>query len=108
MKSKDVAAKAQKLIQENYTDSNFNVGALARMMGFHEVYIRKVFREHVGTSPCKVINACRMEKARELIREGRLPVAAVGKAAGIPDASYFCKTYKAYYGITPKKDQKSE
>ena len=56
-----------------------------------------------GESPVEVIRCCRMEHARTLLTTGNDSVAIVAQAVGIPDAAYFTKCYKSYFGVIPSK-----
>ena len=44
----------------------------------------------------------RLEKAREMLLDGYDQIARVAAAVGIPNATYFTKCYKAYFGDYPK------
>ena len=102
-----VALKAKEKIEQNYTNPDFSVRELAGLMEFHEVYIRKVFAKHIQKSPNAVIKEVRMLKARELMQAGST-VQAAADAVGIPDASYFCKCYKKFFGYPPSKENLQE
>ena len=56
-----------------------------------------------GESPVEVIRNTRLEHARQLLMSSFVSVADVAREVGIPDATYFSKCYKSYFGVMPSK-----
>ena len=48
------------------------------------------------------IEAVRMEKAKQLLRDGRLSVSEAALHTGYSDPNYFSKVFKRYTGLSPK------
>jgi AraC-like DNA-binding protein len=62
-----------------------------------------LFKESMGTSPERFLTQVRLEKAKELLRTEFLTVKEVMNRVGMSDASYFARSFKAAYGVTPVK-----
>ncbi len=83
---------------------------VASRVNLAPAYVSYIFKKETGKSLIKYITDVRMEKAGELLKEGRLKIAQVAKACGYENPSYFNRTFKNYYGVTPRqfKEGKSE
>jgi len=57
----------------------------------------------MGTSPERFLTQVRLEKAKQLLETEFLTVKEVMNQVGMSDASYFTRTFKAAYGVTPAK-----
>ena len=55
----------------------------------------------MGTSPNDYLRKCRMERAAELLNNSESTVSEVCVQVGIPDAQYFSRVFKAYFGVSP-------
>ncbi len=62
-----------------------------------------LFKESMGTSPERYLTKVRLEKARQLLETEFLTVKEVMNRVGIADASYFARSFKSAYGVTPGK-----
>ena len=45
----------------------------------------------------------RVERARELIREGRMSMTAIAAATGFSSVHYFSRTFRALVGMSPRE-----
>ncbi len=63
--------------------------------------ISRLFRQHHGLSFQAYLQRLRLEKAAELLRATRLPIARIAKRAGYRDASRFGQQFKRMSEATP-------
>ena len=58
---------------------------------------------------CYVSDSGDMERAAELLRNSELPIADICSQVGMPDAQYFSRVFKSYFGTPPStyREQKS-
>jgi AraC-like DNA-binding protein len=84
--------RRQLVIRDLATAVNLSSGRLAHL-----------FKSEVGVSPQRYLNNLRMEKAKELLENGLLSGKEIAAEVGIPNASRFCRSFKARYGTTPKE-----
>jgi AraC-like DNA-binding protein len=73
---------------------------LAQTLGYHRTHLSKMFKQHTGLSPMQFLLKIRMERARLLLSEP-LTVEQVAASVGFPDALYFSKQFKKWYGQAP-------
>ena len=67
---------------------------------------RTLFHKQYGISPVKYRNQLRIERARELLRDGELTVAEVAYASGFENVGYFCRYYRKITGEAPGNTKK--
>ena len=89
-------------IRENAGDdiSNTEIGAI---FGYHPFYISKVLKDRKGTTLRQYIIAYRLKLAKKLLDESAKSVNEISEECGFNDPSYFTKTFKNAFGMTPKE-----
>lgn len=93
--------KLKNVINERMSDEKFNVEVLSDVMCMSRAQLYRKCKALVGESPVELIRNSRLVKAQELLISSSIPVSDVAKMVGIPDASYFTKCYKTYFGVLP-------
>ena len=90
-----------KYIRDNAGDdiSNTEIGAI---FGYHPFYISKILKDRKGTTLRQYIIAYRLKLAKKLLSESAKSVNEVSEECGFNDPSYFTKTFKSAFGMTPK------
>ena len=91
------------MLVENNIRRQLAIGDLAAAVNLSSGRLAHLFKSEVGVSPQRYLNDIRMEKAKELLENGVLSGKEIAALVGIPNASRFCRTFKARYGITPKE-----
>ena len=89
-------------IRDNIHDeiSNTELGAI---FGYHPFYISKVLKDKKGITLHQYVIAYRIKYAKSLLRYTDRSIQDIADATGFTDASYFTKSFKAQFGITPKE-----
>ena len=89
-------------IRDNAGDdiSNTEIGAI---FGYHPFYVSKVLKDRKGTTLRQYIIAYRLKFAKKLLDESAKSVNEVAEECGFNDPSYFTKTFKNAFGMTPKE-----
>ena len=89
-------------IRDNAGDdiSNTEIGAI---FGYHPFYISKVLKDRKGTTLRQYIIAYRLKLAKKLLEESGKSVNEIAEECGFNDPSYFTKTFKNSFGMTPKE-----
>jgi two-component system response regulator YesN len=89
-------------IRENVAEeiSNTEIGAI---FGYHPFYISRVLKERKGMTLRQYIIAYRLKQAKRLLELTDRSAAEIAEECGFTDASYFAKTFKASFGMTPKE-----
>ncbi len=90
-------------LQENYFDF-ISMETLAREKYYmNPKYFSKVFKEHTGQTFSKYLTQIRMENAQRYLEESTYTVSQVAIMCGYNSVSNFIRTFKNYYGETPKQ-----
>ena len=77
------------------------VTTIARHANTTERTLIRHFRAITGTTPIKWLNAQRIQRARELLETGTLPVEEVGEASGLGTPANFRRHFTLATGVTP-------
>lgn len=97
----------QDYINKNYS-SALSVEMLASQVYLTPDYLSRLFKKSTKKSLSQYIRQVRMEKASELLRTTTLKVIDVGIEVGYPNYSYFCQSFREYYGKSPEKYRREE
>lgn len=81
--------------------SDLSLATLAKAIGFSPAQFSRLFSNTFGISPHRYVLARRIEKARELIEAGELPLAVVSCACGFSSQSHMTNVFKRVQGISP-------
>ena len=93
--------KLERLVNTRMRNPNLNIDVIAAQFGMGRTNFYRKVRELMGMSPNDYLRKCRMERAAELLRTTVLPVADVCAQVGMPDAQYFSRVFKSYFGMPP-------
>jgi len=75
--------------------------SLAQELKIHPVYLGQLFHQETGSTFTEYFNRYRVEKAKQLLVEGRHKVHEIARMVGYPDTRYFYKKFKKYVGVSP-------
>lgn len=94
-------AAALTYIREHYSEP-VTVNDMAEKVNLSPSSFSHLFREVTGSSPYQFLKEIRLDRARELLLEGRLSVTDVSRAVGYSSASHFIKEFASRFGTTPR------
>ena len=88
-------------IMENCSDeiSNTEIGAI---FGYHPFYVSTVLKEAKGQTLRQYIIFYRLKAAKRLLELTAKSINEIAEETGFTDASYFTKTFRSTFGMTPK------
>lgn len=89
-------------IYANY-DKELSVDMLAEQVYLAPSYLSHIFKKETGQNLSKFIKSLRMEKAKEMLMESHLKIINISYAVGYPNVSYFCQSFREYFGVSPQK-----
>ncbi len=98
----DLQERVTQYVDRHYADSNMGVSGVAEYFHMNSLYLSRIFREQTGKSLPDYITECRIQKAKELIRQGH-NVQNVSNEVGYANANSFIRIFKKVEGITPGK-----
>lgn len=95
-------AMVQEYISKNY-HKELSAETLASIVYLTPDYLSRLFKKTTQKSLSQYIRQFRMEKASELLLHTTQKVIDIGVSVGYPNYSYFCQSFREYYGISPEK-----
>jgi AraC family transcriptional regulator len=79
----------------------FGLADLAAVACLSPYHFSRSFKAATGLSPRAFAQACRIERARHMLVETPMPVAAIAQACGFSDQSHFTTSFARATGTTP-------
>ncbi|TAL25920.1 MAG: DNA-3-methyladenine glycosylase 2 family protein [Aquabacterium sp.] len=96
----NLVTRALALIDDGALD-HAGLEVLAERLGIGERQLRRLFQQHLGTSPVAVAQTRRVLLAKQLIHETRLGMTDVALAAGFGSVRRFNEVFQSLYGRPP-------
>lgn len=100
MLSHEIAKVVDTLRASQYKDK-FSLAEMAAISRMPMETFRKRFVSEVGMPPLSYVLHCKMERAKELLREQDYTVRQAGIEVGMQDPYHFSKQFKNIVGISP-------
>ena len=94
-------AKVVDMLRANQYKDNFSLADMAAISRMPMETFRKRFVAEVGMPPLSYVLHCKMERAKELLRDQDCSVREAGVAVGMQDPYHFSKQFKHIVGISP-------
>lgn len=92
-------------IQQNYTDK-ITLQDLSSTFHLSEKYLSRYFQKHFSISFSQYLSHLRLSHAKKLLETSDLSITEVAADAGFPSVSFFIRSFKSNYGITPLQYRK--
>lgn len=93
-------------IFEHYGEE-ISVDKLADLVYMAPSYLSSIFKKETGQNLSKFIKAYRMEKAKDMLENTMSKIVDISVLCGYPNVSYFCSSFREYYGVSPQKFRES-
>jgi AraC-like DNA-binding protein len=94
-------------LRENYAVP-FDANQTAAAVGMSQSHLRALFDKWLGESPKQFHTRCRIDQARRLLNEQRLPVVEVAFHVGFTDPHHFSRVFKQVMGVAPSYYNKAK
>ncbi|MCI0388551.1 MAG: AraC family transcriptional regulator [Acidobacteria bacterium] len=92
-------------IEDNLAES-ISLGDLAAVVGLSVSHFNVLFREAVGLSPHQYLIRRRVERAKNLLGEGKLSICQIATESGFAHQSHLARHTRRVLGVAPKALQK--
>ena len=93
-------------IDQHYVE-NISNQHLARLAGYHEYYLNRIFMSSVGSSLHEYLLKVRLNRASYLILNTDIPLKAVPEQVGFHSYPHFSNYFKQYFGLSPADYRKN-
>lgn len=98
--SRVIISSVIKFIHDN-TNLPLKVSEVATALGYRRSSLDSKFRKEMGISVHDYIASCKMNKAKLLLSDESLTIAAIAEMTGFFDHSHFSSVFKEHFGISP-------
>lgn len=95
-----VVKAVEEFVAENLAAS-LSLADLAAVAHLSEYHFARLFRQTTGRTPHQFVIARRVERARQLLGDGRLSLAQVAAEVGFADQSHLTRHFRRLVGVTP-------
>ena len=79
----------------------FELGRLARLAELSVFHFSRAFKQSTGVSPSSYFIGLRVERAKQLLRDGEQAIISVCLAVGYASPSHFAAIFRGATGVTP-------
>lgn len=97
----EIINKILSLINENYTDSFFEVNKIAEKVGLSRSQLWRKVKGSTGKTPSELLKDVRLNKAAEMLKQGDYRISEISYHVGFSDQRYFARVFQKEFGITP-------
>ncbi len=87
----------------NQVKQNIKINELARELGISEIYLYKLFKEHLGKSPQQYLNDYRVQLAKEYLSSSYYSIRMIAEELGYSSSNHFSKAFKNATGLSPNQ-----
>ena len=103
--SRNEVAAVKNYIYQHYGE-DLNLEMLAEKVYLSSGYLSFIFKKETGMNLNRFIKVFRMEKAGEFLRDTNMKVAQISEKVGFANVSYFCRSFREYYGCSQESYRK--
>ena len=102
-----IVASMVRMSEENFTDPDLSLAAIADALGYDPKYLSFVFRRERGVTYTHYLRDLRVCHAAFLLEQGVTSVKNVAWLSGFRDPLYFSKVFSQVEGVSPRAYLKS-
>lgn len=95
--------RIQQYVRLHYSDSGLGVDQLAWEVNMTPNYLSSIFKKETGENLSAYLKRFRMERAKDLLSGTNEKIGDVCTMCGFVNVSYFCQSFREYFGVSPKK-----
>lgn len=103
---KDFMARLQKVLFANISDTDLSSEILADKLFMSKSQLNRKVKSITGLDTATYVRQSRMSFAKKLIAAGDMSIGDIVMQCGFESPSYFTKTFKQYFGVTPSQYRK--
>jgi DNA-binding response OmpR family regulator len=92
-----------KLMNDNISDVELNITRITETMHISRTKFYYKVKSLTGETPISFFNNFKLNKAAELLKDGRYNISEVSNITGFSTPSYFASCFKKRFGVTPSE-----
>lgn len=87
---------------EHHLDQDLTLSELATIAQISPSYFSALFKQSIGLAPHQFVIQRRIERAKQLLRQGKASIADIAHDLGFTHQSHLSRHFKRLVGVTPK------
>jgi len=91
------------LLDQKLSDPELLIDNIARELGFSRTAFYRKIKGLTDVSPIDFLTSYRLKRAAEKIMENEQSLIDIAEQTGFSSYSYFSKSFKKHFGVSPKK-----
>lgn len=95
--------QAIRIVEENMADPLFGVEKMAKEMGMSRTNMNRKLKAITGFPPSELIRSIRLRNAANLLLNQVDSISQISIRVGFEDHSYFSKSFKKQFGVSPSE-----
>lgn len=92
---------------EKNVENRITFATLCRQFSMSESTLKKLFRDGIGVGAIDYYNRCKIDRAKQLIRENEINFTEIADRLGFNSVQYFSLRFKQSTGMTPSQYESS-
>ena len=102
-KSLSLVENAKQAIDKNFSDPEFDIEKLCKMLHISHSYFCRLFKACTGTTAKKYLVSVRIRESARLLQHSEHLIKEIAEMVGFPNEIHFMKTFKKHVGKTPSE-----
>lgn len=105
LETKDVQLLNQihKVIEENMSNSDFNIDTIAAGIGLSRSAFFKKLKSLTGLAPVDLVKEIRLNKSVEMLKHTDMSISEIAYTVGFKESGYYTKCFRKKYNQTPSE-----
>ncbi|TKD60467.1 response regulator [Flavobacterium sp. ASW18X] len=91
----------QNILDDKLVESDFNTENFAQALGMSRMQLHRKLKALTGQSTTEFIRIQRLKLAAGLLKKSDVNVSEIGYSVGFNNHSYFTKSFKEHFGVSP-------
>ena len=101
-----IIRNAQQYVLE-HVEEKLTVPLVAEGIGVSASYLTALFHKHLHLSPGEYVRRIKLDRSKQLIREGQMNFTQVSESLQYSTVHHFSRQFKQMFGMTPTEYAKS-
>jgi len=86
---------------EEHLDENLSLAVLADIAALSPYHFSRAFKQSIGIGPHRYVTQHRIQRAKQLLRQTRRPIASIAEDVGFVNQSHLTVAFRRETGVTP-------
>jgi AraC-like DNA-binding protein len=100
--AEELLSRTIKIIETYISDPGLNGSRLSRELGISKRVLYVRLKNLAGQTVNEFIRTIRLKKSVQYLRDGKINITELSVEMGFNSASYFTRSFKKHFGLSPK------